>query len=122
MQYSLTSLPQFNHTIVSVALGQDHTLALTKSGEILSWGLSHFGQLGYPIEPPAVGIGIGRLEDPLQSTPRKITGPLKKEIVKGVAASKRASACWTATEVFTWGTNNGQLGTMTVYRASLLDT
>lgn len=52
----------------------------------------------------------GRLEEPVQVSPKKIVGPLKKEFVLGVAASKTASACWTATEVFTWGTNNGQLG------------
>ncbi|CAK5265304.1 unnamed protein product [Mycena citricolor] len=105
-QYSLISIPQLTQSIVSVALGQDHTLALTSNGEVLSWGLSRFHQLGYAVEPSA----NSKLEEPIQSTPRKIFGPLKKEIVKGVAASKQCSACWTATEVFTWGTNNGQLG------------
>ncbi|KAJ7172083.1 hypothetical protein C8R46DRAFT_137864 [Mycena filopes] len=106
-QYSLVPLPQLSQTIVAVALGQDHTLALTSAGEVLSWGLSRFHQLGYIVEPSTT---TGRLEEPIQATPRKIYGPLKKEFVKGVAASKQCSACWTATEVFTWGTNNGQLG------------
>ncbi|KAJ7709467.1 hypothetical protein B0H17DRAFT_1028081 [Mycena rosella] len=106
-QYSLVPLPQLSHTIVAVALGQDHTLALTSAGEVLSWGLSRFHQLGYVVEPSTT---TGRLEEPIQAAPRKIYGPLKKEVVKGVAASKQCSACWTATEVFTWGTNNGQLG------------
>ncbi|KAF7363815.1 hypothetical protein MSAN_01039400 [Mycena sanguinolenta] len=106
-QYSLVPLHQLPHSIVAVALGQDHTLALTSGGEVLSWGLSRFHQLGYVVEPSTTS---GRLEEPIQASPRKIYGPLKKEIVKGVAASKQSSACWTATEVFTWGTNNGQLG------------
>ncbi|KAJ6531261.1 hypothetical protein B0H19DRAFT_1242375 [Mycena capillaripes] len=106
-QYSLVPLPQLAHSIVAVALGQDHTLALTSAGEVLSWGLSRFQQLGYVVEPSTT---TGRLEEPIQASPRKIYGPLKKEVVKGVAASKQCSACWTATEVFTWGTNNGQLG------------
>ncbi|KAJ7112425.1 hypothetical protein C8R43DRAFT_1040712 [Mycena crocata] len=106
-QYSLVPLPQLSQSIVSVALGQDHTLALTSAGEVLSWGLSRFHQLGYVVEPSTT---TGRLEEPIQASPRKIYGPLKKEVVKGVAASKQCSACWTATEVFTWGTNNGQLG------------
>ncbi|KAJ7137732.1 hypothetical protein C8R44DRAFT_766051 [Mycena epipterygia] len=106
-QYSLIPLPQLSHSIVAVALGQDHTLALTSAGEVLSWGLSRFHQLGYVVEPSTT---TGRLEEPIQASPRKIHGPLKKEVVKGVAASKQSSACWTATEVFTWGTNNGQLG------------
>ncbi|KAK0490541.1 hypothetical protein IW261DRAFT_1387898 [Armillaria novae-zelandiae] len=108
-QYSLTLLSQLNQTIVSVALGQDHTLALTDTGEVLSWGLNRFAQLGYVVETNLT-TSIGRIEEPIQSTPKKIVGQLKKEFVRGVAASKTSSACWTATEVFTWGTNHGQLG------------
>lgn len=107
-QYHLTTIPHFNHTIVAVALGQDHTLALTAAGEVLSWGLNRFAQLGYVIEQPA--SVTGKLEEPIQASPRKILGPLRKETVRGVAACKTASACWTDTEVFTWGTNSGQLG------------
>ncbi|KAJ7481215.1 hypothetical protein B0H11DRAFT_2024703 [Mycena galericulata] len=106
-QYSLVPLPQLSQSIVAVALGQDHTLALTSAGEVLSWGLSRFHQLGYVVEPSTT---TGKLEEPIQAVPRKIYGPLKKEVVKGVAASKTCSACWTATEVFTWGQNKGQLG------------
>ncbi|GLB40300.1 putative regulator of chromosome condensation (RCC1) repeat [Lyophyllum shimeji] len=109
-QYSLKPLPQLPHTVVAVALGQDHTLAITKAGEVFSWGLNRFSQLGYIIEAPAAGESHGRTEEPIQSVPKKILGPLKKEAVRGVAACKTASVCWTETDVYTWGTNNGQLG------------
>lgn len=109
-QYSLKTLPQLYETIVSVALGQDHTLALTKSGEVLSWGLNRFSQLGYVVEPTTANVTFGRLEEPIQATARKVLGPLRKEVVRGIAASKGASACWTSADVYTWGTNNGQLG------------
>ncbi|KAI6166481.1 regulator of chromosome condensation 1/beta-lactamase-inhibitor protein II [Pisolithus thermaeus] len=92
-------------SIVSVALGQDHTLALTDAGEVLSWGLNRFSQLGYAVE---TGQG-GFIREPVQSTPRKIS-QLKKEFIKGIAACKSASACWSNSQVWTWGTNNGQLG------------
>ncbi|KAF7770867.1 hypothetical protein Agabi119p4_6841 [Agaricus bisporus var. burnettii] len=105
-QYLLKSLSQLTQVITAIALGQDHTLALTKAGEVLSWGLNRFSQLGYPVDPPT----SGRLEEPIQYSPRRVQGPLKKEVVKGVAASKVASACWTDDSVYTWGTNNGQLG------------
>ncbi|KAG6857373.1 hypothetical protein H0H87_004733 [Tephrocybe sp. NHM501043] len=108
-QYSLKPLQQLTHSIVSVALGQDHTLALTKTGEVLSWGLNRFSQLGYIIEGQSESFG--KTDESIQAIPRKVVGPLKKEIVKGVAASKGASVCWTDLDVFTWGTNNGQLGT-----------
>jgi alpha-tubulin suppressor-like RCC1 family protein len=118
-QYSLMPISQLAQTIIYVALGQDHTLALTKSGDVLSWGLNRFSQLGYVIEPSSTGTGVslGRSEEHIQASPRKIFGPLKKEVVRGVAACKTASACWTDDEVFTWGTNHGQLGKRTFLNA-----
>ncbi|KAF7985816.1 hypothetical protein HWV62_474 [Athelia sp. TMB] len=47
----------------------------------------------------------------IQATPKKVYGALKKLFVVGVAACKTASACYTEDgEVYTWGTNSGQLG------------
>jgi alpha-tubulin suppressor-like RCC1 family protein len=36
--------------IITVALGQDHTLSLSKSGSVLSWGLNLFLQLRYALD------------------------------------------------------------------------
>ncbi|KAG8809009.1 hypothetical protein FRC17_003655 [Serendipita sp. 399] len=91
--------------ITSLALGQDHTLVVTSTGEVLSWGLNRFGQLGYVIEGSTKAAG-----DQVQAAARKITGPLRNQIVLGVACCKTASVCWTSTQLFTWGTNSGQLG------------
>ena len=111
--YGLQRIPEFTHAIITVTLGQDHTLALTTSGEVLSWGSNRFSQLGYVIEPlPSNTSGFERIEEPIQTTPRRIHGQIRKEFVRGIAASKMSSACWTSREVFTWGTNNGQLGTL----------
>ncbi|KAG8827699.1 hypothetical protein FRC18_009864, partial [Serendipita sp. 400] len=105
-QYSLIN-PQISlpHTVVSLALGQDHTLVVTSTGEVLSWGLNRFGQLGYVIEGSSKAIG-----EQVQAAARKITGPLRNQIVFGAACCKTASVCWTSTQLFTWGTNSGQLG------------
>ena len=110
-QLALTPLPDLPHTIVSIALGQDHTLALTSGGYILSWGHNRFAQLGYVIDAPE-GIAMSRSRDDeqVQVSPRRIVGPLKKEWVKGVTAGRMSSACWTADAVWTWGTNAGHLG------------
>ncbi|KAG6330631.1 hypothetical protein ID866_8458 [Astraeus odoratus] len=67
--------------IVSVALGQDHTLAVTSAGEVLSWGLNRFSQLGYVVES---GQG-GSVHEAIQLTPRKVSH-LRRELVRGVAA------------------------------------
>lgn len=117
-QYSLKPLPvghfPHSHAVVSVSTAQDHTVALTSSGEVFTWGLNRFGQLGYVVEPPSQSeslLGFGKAGgEVIQSTPRKVHGALKKEFVIGVVASKACSACWTRREVFTWGRNNGQLG------------
>lgn len=83
----------------AVALGQDHTLALTMDGTLLSWGLGRFSQLGYEVPQPHI-----------QVLPRVIAGPLRRERVRGIVACKSASACWTDSALYTWGKNNGQLG------------
>lgn len=94
-----------------MALGQDHTLALTSSGYILSWGLNRFATLGYPVDAPPLGSKFQKEpEEAVQVSPKRIVGPLKKEDVKGVAASRCSSACWTESAVWTWGYNNGHLG------------
>ena len=105
-QYNPVPLPGFHLAVESVAVGQDHTLILTKNGEVHSWGLNRFSQLGYIVET----MTGGRAEEPIQSTPRKVAGAIRSHAIVGVAACKTASACWTTDEVFTWGTNNGQLG------------
>ncbi|ORX33429.1 hypothetical protein BD324DRAFT_606179 [Kockovaella imperatae] len=110
-QISLQPLSDFPHTIVGLALAQDHTLALTKGGYILSWGHNRFAQLGYVIESSdELSIGRAKEEDLVQVSPKRIVGPLKKEWVMGVAAGRMSSACWTSTAVWTWGTNAGHLG------------
>ncbi|KAH0836900.1 hypothetical protein J3R83DRAFT_8715 [Lanmaoa asiatica] len=112
--YTPTPLALSSHSIVSVALGQDHTLALTSAGEVISWGLNRFAQLGYVVES---GQG-GSADESIQTTPRKI-GHLKKEFLKGIAACKTASACWSDSDVWTWGTNGGQLGKFTFVECML---
>ena len=90
--------------VVIVALGYHHTLALSRGGEVFSWGNNTFGQLGYSLPDTS------KKEDPVQLLPRQIFGPLKKELICGIAASGIHSAVHTATSLFTFGKNEGQLG------------
>jgi alpha-tubulin suppressor-like RCC1 family protein len=96
-QYDFISM-QIPQKIIMVALGQDHTLALTEFREVMSWGLNRFSQLGYVVESA----------DSIQPTARKIAGTLRGKRINGVAACKTASVCWSADELFAWGMNNGQ--------------
>lgn len=91
--------------VMSVALGQDHTLAITEFGEVFSWGSNKFGQLGY---------GLPRTNNkndvPIQTTPRQIFNPFKKEMILGAAASSIHSVVFSTSGLYTFGKNEGQLG------------
>ncbi|KAF1997390.1 hypothetical protein P154DRAFT_524886 [Amniculicola lignicola CBS 123094] len=91
--------------IGAVALGQNHTLATTDEGEIYSWGNNAFGQLGYSLPTPNI-----KDDDPMSTIPRQIFGPLKREIITGIAASRIHSVVHSATSLYTFGKNEGQLG------------
>jgi inhibitor of Bruton tyrosine kinase len=93
--------------VTSVALGQNHTLAISSEGEIFSWGTSTYGQLGYSLPRPTM-----KDEEPVCATPRQIFGPLKRESIIGVAASSIHSVAHTSSSLFCWGKNEGQLGLM----------
>lgn len=91
--------------IVSVALGQNHTLAISDTGELFSWGSNSFGQLGYSL--PQTGL---KDEEPVQPLPRQIFGSIKREAIQGVAASRIHSVAFCGSSLYTWGKNEGQLG------------
>ena len=91
--------------VATVALGLNHTLALSDEGEIFSWGNNGFGQLGYSLSKAPSSD-----EDPISTFPRQIFGPLKRETVIGVSASRIHSVAHTSTCLFTFGKNDGQLG------------
>ena len=93
--------------VMKIALGQNHSLAVTSEGSLMSWGTNTFGQLGYTLPRPAL-----KDEEPICATPRQIFGPLKREFVVGAAASAIHSVVHTSTSLFTWGKNEGQLGLM----------
>lgn len=97
--------------VVSVALGQDHSMAITDPGEIFSWGSNKFGQLGYSLPRTS-----NRNDVPIQTTPRQIFNPFKREKIIGAAASSIHSVVFSLGDsgntsfLYTFGKNEGQLG------------
>nr|AET35421.1 ArbB [Syzygites megalocarpus] len=92
--------------IISVALGRDHTIALTESGVVISFGNNEYGQLGHEIEDSKK-----KNEGSFQHKPKKIQAQiLKKQPIIGVAASRIHSVVYTNSDIFTFGLNQGQLG------------
>ncbi|KAJ4329950.1 hypothetical protein N0V87_010425 [Didymella glomerata] len=94
-----------NKKVAAVALGQNHTLAITDEGEIFTWGNNAFGQLGYSLPKPSL-----KDDDPISTVPLQIFGPLKREQVLGIAASRIHSVVHSSTSLYTFGKNEGQLG------------
>lgn len=99
--------------VASIALGQDHTVAVCTSGEVFTWGSNRYGQLGYELPE------VSAQETPTQLTPRQIYGLIKKEQIIGAAASSIHSAIYTASGLYTFGKNDGQLGLMDADARSL---
>ena len=99
--------------ISSIALGQDHSIAVCSQGEVFTWGSNHHGQLGYALpEAP-------KDEIPVQLIPRQLFGYIKKELIVGAAASAVHSAIYTTSALYTFGKNEGQLGLMDADARSL---
>ncbi|MGN0667387.1 MAG: DUF4214 domain-containing protein [Huintestinicola sp.] len=89
-----------------VAVGEEHTAAITESGDLYLWGLNDKGQLGDGTTTTS-------------SKPVKITVG-NNEKVKAVAlGSKHSAAITTNGEVYFWGNNScGQLGDGTTTSSS----
>ncbi|HEY1083558.1 MAG TPA: choice-of-anchor D domain-containing protein, partial [Prosthecobacter sp.] len=88
-------------TVVAVAAGNAHSLALTSDGKVYAWGLNGNGQLGNNTtteSPVPVAVDM--------------TGVLSGKVVVAVAAGSGFSIALTADgQVYGWGANNNnQLG------------
>ncbi|KAL7817515.1 hypothetical protein V8C44DRAFT_355659 [Trichoderma aethiopicum] len=108
-QFKFTPLlgPFADKKASQVALGQNHSMAVVGNGELWTWGLNSDSQLGYVLPPP-----LRTDEEPMSLVPRQVFGPLKKEIVLGVAASSIHSVAHTGSSLYCWGRNVGQLALM----------
>ena len=100
--------------IVAIALGQDHTVAVSDRGEVFTWGSNRFGQLGSAPQMPSSSD-----EEPIQPLPRQLFGSLKREMIVGCAASALHSVVFSSGSLFTFGKNEGQLGLVESNAASL---
>lgn len=91
--------------VISLALGQDHSIAISEQGEVFTWGSNKYGQLGYNL-PRA----NNKRDTPIQSTPRQVFNPFKREVILGAAASAIHSVVFSTSGLYTFGKNEGQLG------------
>ncbi|TIB71205.1 hypothetical protein E3Q23_03859 [Wallemia mellicola] len=106
-----TVSPSLPFKVADMALGPDHSLLISTEGHVYSFGSNKYQQLGYSVDAPvSQHAKFASTSDPFQTTPKRIVGVLKREVMEGISAGKTASACWKADSLFTWGTNEGHLG------------
>ncbi|KAK4145184.1 uncharacterized protein C8A04DRAFT_35909 [Dichotomopilus funicola] len=106
--------PLAERKVTQVALGQNHSMAVDETGALWTWGNNAQCQLGYTLPEPSK-----QDEDPISTVPRQVFGPLKKEVVIGIAASSIHSVAHTGTSLYCWGKNVGQLALMDADSRSL---
>jgi inhibitor of Bruton tyrosine kinase len=99
--------------VSTIALGQDHSIAICCQGEVFTWGSNRYGQLGYSLPE------VSAKEVSMQLVPRQVYGLIKKELFIGAAASSIHSVIYTSSSLYTFGKNEGQLGLMDADARSL---
>lgn len=93
---SISRIPGLDD-IISVACGEDHTVALKKDGTVFCWGDNKYGQLGVDTNLSSIYVPIVVLRD--------------NSILEVYAGWTHSAALTTTGEVYTWGRNDhGQLG------------
>ncbi|XP_065334815.1 RCC1 and BTB domain-containing protein 1-like [Cloeon dipterum] len=82
-------------TVVQVACGEIHTLALTSDGQVFAFGYNSYGQLGLGVEGNFLMSSL---------FPRKVEGLLAGSFVTAIACRRNGSLALLKTgEVFIWG-------------------
>jgi alpha-tubulin suppressor-like RCC1 family protein len=76
--------------IVSIAVGADHTLALTEAGRVMAWGANSRGQLG-----------IGHRESTAE--PVEVPGLLGRKVAQIAAGPRHSMAVMHSGVVYSWG-------------------
>uniref|UniRef100_M4BF19 Uncharacterized protein n=1 Tax=Hyaloperonospora arabidopsidis (strain Emoy2) TaxID=559515 RepID=M4BF19_HYAAE len=99
-----TQLVSLNNTpMKKVVAGENHTMALSRTGQVYSWGSNSFGQLGHPGKPSFLQSRL---------TPKRIDA-FRSQVMADIAVSGCHSAAIGSDDgaIYSWGSNRrGQLG------------
>ncbi|XP_057374411.1 inhibitor of Bruton tyrosine kinase-like [Daphnia carinata] len=87
--------------ILEAALGTHHTILLTETGNVLSFGVNTYHQLGH--NPPPSQLVTPKVLSRFEDKSNGVT-------IKGICASRYHSVFWCSNNVYTCGLNAGALG------------
>ena len=118
--------------VIQVAAGENHTLVVTRAGELYSWGSDRFGQLGHGSKynnnsktAKMNGVAADNRQESKKSTakeggashagvllsPRRVESLRRVRVVQVAAGDAHSMCCTNADELYAWGSNrSGQLG------------
>ncbi|XP_018027583.1 uncharacterized protein LOC108682849 [Hyalella azteca] len=108
MRPEVVALPS-GTKVIMVAAATDHSLFLTSTGHVYGCGLNTYHQLGVDTKIASKCVTPKMIAwDPASAKPAPSGS--KYQGVQGVACARYHSVLWTTCELYTWGTNVGQLG------------
>ena len=97
-------------TIIDIAAGVAHSIALSEDGEVYGWGNSNYGQLGLGFSGESFEPGTGNAESSIYE-PTLIKHLRGTEIARVYAGSTFTMFLSKEEELYAWGTNDlGQCG------------
>ncbi|CEP62295.1 uncharacterized protein LALA0_S05e02344g [Lachancea lanzarotensis] len=117
---SHTKIDLEHHSVLQLDCSDHHSVALTTSGEVFTWGWNRYSQLGYSTPLNGKNSDRSALENICSAIPKKLANtPWKKHPsydLKFVACSK-VHTCLIDTHhnLFVWGLNLGQMGATNTY-------
>ncbi|KAL0037443.1 hypothetical protein WJX79_008419 [Trebouxia sp. C0005] len=90
--------------VVQVAAAKYHSAAVTKDGQLFTWGFGRGGRLGHP------DFHVHSGESAI-IVPRAVTGLGRRQVAVVAVAKHHTAVATTSCELFTWGSNrDGRLG------------
>ena len=91
-----------HYQCIAIAASNHHTVVLTQCGNIFTFGLNDFNQLGHSPSAPFVKSSL---------TPNLVYSKnIKNKNITGVTAARFHTVVYGEREVYVFGTNGGQLG------------
>lgn len=99
------ALAEAGHKIVSVAAGEDFSVALSNDGRLYTWGAAGYGALGHSRPPPLSPLASFVLQAPLspEESPRLVRALADRRVVSMTCGRRQTIVVDAGGQAFAWG-------------------